>query len=84
MLLRGQFQGLFRGRLQDLRVGSSGSVELSRVKSSRVGRLGQSRFKGPGLGRVWAWAWRVGYGDWLRNAGSDVAIGCIIMEGCYD
>ena len=62
-----------------------GLSRVSRVESSRVELSREARpVKGPGLGQVWAWAWRVCYGDWLRNAGSDVAIGCIIMEGCYD
>ena len=67
MLLRGQFQGLFRGRLQDLRVGSSGSVELSRVESSRVESSREARpvkIRGagswPGLGLgLESWLWRL-------------------------
>ena len=61
-------------------VGRAQSSESSRVELSWEARP----VKGPGLGQVWAWAWRVCYGDWLRNARSDVAIGCIIMDGCYD
>ena len=61
MLLRGQFQGLFRGRLQDLRVGSSDSVELSQVESSWEARPVKIQGAGswPGLG--------LGLESWLRR-----------------
>ena len=70
--------GVVKSWGQELEV-ESGRPELSQeLGPGRVGSLGSAKSggkpsqesRGRVWARVWAWAWRVCYGDWLRNAWS--------------